>query len=162
MHKYFCFVSTFIWIENWNGHSGSSKIVPVFSPDVPCGSGAFLLDNCPASVCPVKIEGGGGGGGNPRNEAVTCYLTPKARDGRYCNAPPPPVCPSVTFSFRTVTRKRIDVQVHAPCHVCCIVFYIDGMLFEFLMNFLNIEKNNNISCFLRVLCYFQHRQTFFF
>ena len=25
--------------------------------------------------------------------------------------------------------------------VCCIVFDIDGMLFEFCMNFLNIEKN---------------------
>ena len=38
---------------------------------------------------------------------------PKARDGRYCNAPRPSVCPSVrpsvTFSFRTVTEKRIDV-----------------------------------------------------
>ena len=37
---------------------------------------------------------------------------------------------------------------------------IDGMLFEFFMNFLNIEKNKiifffNISCFLRVSCYFQ-------
>ena len=38
--------------------------------------------------------------------------------------------------------------------VCCIVFDIDGMLFEFFMNFLNIEKNKilrffffNISCF---------------
>ena len=47
--------------------------------------------------------------------------------------------------------------------VCCIVFDIDGMLFEFYMNFLNIEKNKmlrifvfNISCFLHVLCYFQH------
>ena len=30
---------------------------------------------------------------------------PKARDGRYCNAPRL----SVTFSFRTVTQKRIDV-----------------------------------------------------
>ena len=47
--------------------------------------------------------------------------------------------------------------------VCCIIFDIDGMLFEFFMNFLNIEKNKifkinvvNISCFLRVLCYFQH------
>ena len=45
--------------------------------------------------------------------------------------------------------------------VCCIVFDIDGMLFEFFMNFLNIEKNKmlrilffKISCFLRVLCYF--------
>ena len=27
--------------------------------------------------------------------------------------------------------------------VCCIVFDIDGMLFEFFMNFLNIEKNKN-------------------
>ena len=25
--------------------------------------------------------------------------------------------------------------------VCCIVLDIDGMLFEFFMNFLNIEKN---------------------
>ena len=39
--------------------------------------------------------------------------------------------------------------------VCCIVFDIDGMLFEFVMNFLNFEKNNilrilflNISCFI--------------
>ena len=47
--------------------------------------------------------------------------------------------------------------------VCCIVFDIDGMLFDFFMNFLNIEKNIilnflvfNISCFLRVSCYFQH------
>ena len=38
---------------------------------------------------------------------------PKARDGRYCNAPVclsvrPSVRPSVMFSFRTVTQKRID------------------------------------------------------
>ena len=26
--------------------------------------------------------------------------------------------------------------------VCCIVFHIDGMLFEICMNFLNIEKKN--------------------
>ena len=47
--------------------------------------------------------------------------------------------------------------------VCCIVFGIDGMLFEFFMNFFNIEKYKilnffffKISCFLRVSCYFQH------
>ena len=28
--------------------------------------------------------------------------------------------------------------------VCCIFFDIDGMLFEFFMNFLNIEKNKII------------------
>ena len=60
----------------------------------------------------------------------------------------PSVCPSVTFSFRTVTQKRIDVfsrNFEGTCTmswgVCCIVFDIDGMLFEFFMNFLNIEKN---------------------
>ena len=31
--------------------------------------------------------------------------------------------------------------------VCCIVFDIDGMLFDFFMNFLNIEKNK-IEIFL--------------
>ena len=32
--------------------------------------------------------------------------------------------------------------------VCCIVFDIDGMLFEFFMNFLNIEKNKILNfCF---------------
>ena len=50
--------------------------------------------------------------------------------------------------------------------VWCIVFDIDGMLFEFCMNFFNIEKYKikkkksifffKISCFLRVSCYFQH------
>ena len=96
---------------------------------------------------------------------------PKARDGRYCNAPCPSVRPSVrlsvTFSFRTVTQKRIAVfsrNFAGTCTmgVCCIVFDIDGM-FDFVMNFLNIEKNKilrffffKISCFLHVSCYFQH------
>ena len=31
--------------------------------------------------------------------------------------------------------------------VCCIVFEIDGMLFEFCMNFLNIEKKKYFSIF---------------
>ena len=31
--------------------------------------------------------------------------------------------------------------------VCCIVFDIDGMLFEFFMNFLNIEKNKILNNF---------------
>ena len=51
--------------------------------------------------CQKKIGGGG------------VFAAPKARDGRYCNAPRPSVCPSVrlsvTFSFRTVTQKRIAV-----------------------------------------------------
>ena len=32
--------------------------------------------------------------------------------------------------------------------VCCIVFDIDGMLFDFFMNFLNIEKNKILRIFL--------------
>ena len=32
--------------------------------------------------------------------------------------------------------------------VCCIVYDIDGMLFEFFMNFLNIEKNNVLRILL--------------
>ena len=31
--------------------------------------------------------------------------------------------------------------------VCCIVFDIDGMLFEFFLNFLNIEKNKILRIF---------------
>ena len=61
----------------------------ISSVDVPCGISLFLLSP----------------------------TVPKARDGRYYNAPRPSirlsvclsVCPSVTFSFRTVTQKRIDV-----------------------------------------------------
>ena len=38
--------------------------------------------------------------------------------------------------------------------VCCIVFDIDGMLFEFFMNFLNIEKKKFKNFFfpLHLLC----------
>ena len=40
-------------------------------------------------------------------------------------------------------------------------FYIDGMLFEFCIEFLNIEQKIldfffNISCFLQIVWYFQH------
>ena len=79
---------------------------------------------------------------------------PEARDGRYCNAHRPSVCLSVrpsvhlsvTFSFRTVTQKRIAVffsklcrYVHQVMGVCCIVFGIDGMLFEFFLILKNIK-----------------------
>ena len=54
--------------------------------------------------------------------------------------------------------SKLCIYVHHAMGVCCIVFDIDGMLFEFYMHFLNIEKNKilrilffNISCFLRVL-----------
>ena len=65
----------------------------------------------------------------------------EARDGRYSNVPLPSVYLSVTFSFRTVTRKHIDIfsqNFAGMCTMswggggggCCIVFDIDGMLFE--------------------------------
>ena len=34
--------------------------------------------------------------------------------------------------------------------VCCVVFDIDGMLFEFFMNFLNIEKNKIFFIFFSI------------
>ena len=34
--------------------------------------------------------------------------------------------------------------------VCCIVFDIDGMLFEFFKNFLNIEKNKILNIFFSI------------
>ena len=48
----------------------------------------------------------------------------------------PSVCPSVTFSFRTVAQKRIAIFSRNLAGTCtkswgCIVFDIDGMLFEF-------------------------------
>ena len=57
------------------------------------------------------------------------------------------LCHSVTFRFHTVTRKHIAVCSRNFCRfvyhvmgVCCIVFDIDWMLFEFFINFWNIEK----------------------
>ena len=48
-----------------------------------------------------------------KNNLLLSPAAPKARDGRYCNAPRPSVCLSVRlsvmFSFRTVTQKRIAV-----------------------------------------------------
>ena len=38
--------------------------------------------------------------------------------------------------------------------VCCIVFDIDGMLFEFFMNFLNIEKNKIFSFLFKFHVFF--------
>ena len=43
--------------------------------------------------------------------------------------------------------------------VCCVVFDIDGLLFDFFMNFLNIEKNKILRIFFQyfmfssLLCY---------
>ena len=42
--------------------------------------------------------------------------------------------------------------------VCCIVFDIDGMLFGFFMNFLNIEKNK----ILRIFFFFKFHVFFTF
>ena len=80
----------------------------------------FLLRShaatCPTSNCGCRTS--------LLQQELVCFLflspaAPKARDGRYCNAPRPSVClsvhlsvsvsPSVTCSFRTVTQKRIDV-----------------------------------------------------
>ena len=47
---------------------------------------------------------------NGRNgQSVPVFISRRPGDGIYCNAPRPSVCPSVMFSFRTVTQKRITV-----------------------------------------------------
>ena len=79
-----------------------------------------------------------------KNKFPDFYLPRRRRPGTgdivtYCLS----IRLSVTFSFRTVTRKRIDVfsqNFTGMCTmswgwVCCIVFDIDGMLYEFFMNF---------------------------
>ena len=38
--------------------------------------------------------------------------------------------------------SKLCTYVHHVMGMCCVVFDIDGMLFEFLMNFLYIETNN--------------------
>ena len=64
---------------------------------------------------------------------------------------------SITFRFRSVSRRRNDVfsrklcrYVHHDMGVCCIVFDIDGMLFEF---FDKILKNApSLTIFGRIAC----------
>ena len=130
----------------------------------------------------------------PHMNNLLSPAAPKARDGRYCNALRLSVCPSVrpsvhpsvTFSFRTVTQKRINVFSQNFAGTCtmswgvfCIVFDIDGMLFEFFkywkkynffffqyfmfssrfVLFPTLKKNwckKKISFSFHVLCYFQH------
>ena len=41
--------------------------------------------------------------------------------------------------------------------VCCIVFEIDGMLLEYFMNFLNIEKNKILRIFVFNIFMFSSR-----
>ena len=41
--------------------------------------------------------------------------------------------------------------------VCCVVFDIDGLLFEFFINFLNIEKNKILRFFFQ---YFMFSSSF--
>ena len=44
--------------------------------------------------------------------------------------------------------------------VCCIVFDIDGMLFEFFMNFLNIEKNKILRILFQYFMFSSHFMLF--
>ena len=46
------------------------------------------------------------------------------------------------FSFRTVTQKRVDVFSRNFAGMCTMSWGCAVMLFEFFMNFVNIEKNN--------------------
>ena len=65
----------------------------------------------------------------------------------------PSVRPSVTFSFRTNSKTHCCIfsklcrYVHQVMGVCYIVFDIDGMLFEFFMNFFKYWKNKILRMF---------------
>ena len=66
----------------------------------------------------------------------------------------PSVCLSVTFSFHTSSKthwcifSKLCRYVHHVMGVCCIVFFLYWWnVFEFCMNFLNIEKNKINICF---------------
>ena len=84
---------------------------------------------------------------------------PKARDVRYCNAllsVRPSVCPShLVFALKThcCIFSKLCWYVHHVMGVCCIVFDIDGMLFEFCMIFFLSKKNKH---FLRILLFSFH------
>ena len=81
---------------------------------------------------------------------------PGTQDFETHPTPPPPqsIRLSATFSFLKLCR-----YVHHGMGVCCIVCYIDGMLFEIFFKYWNKWNFKNfvfnISCFLHVLCYFQ-------
>ena len=114
-------VSFFPWSGKNHGNfrKGKKRVgrngkPPVFSS---ASRKAVEFSNADLSIClSIRQEWGGV---NLSNASVTFLspAAPKARDGRYCNAPRPSVCLSVrrsvclsvTFSFRTVTQKRIAV-----------------------------------------------------
>ena len=88
--------------------------------------------------------------------------------GREILQRPPSVCLSVrlsvTFCFRTVTRRRIDVFSQNFAGTCT---RHGGVLYSFwywwnvvwiFYEFFKYSNIFNISCFLRVLCYLQHVQ----
>ena len=65
-----------------------------------------------------------------------CFYLPRRRRPGMGDIATPSVCLSVTFSFRTVTQKRMDVFYGNFAGTCTmswgcavIVFDIDGMLF---------------------------------
>ena len=67
--------------------------------------------------------------------------------GREILQRPPSVRPSVCLYCNSKTHWCIFQCVHHVMGMCCIVFHIDGMLFEFFMNFLNIEKKKKLNIF---------------
>ena len=51
--------------------------------------------------------------------------------------------------------SKLCRYVHQVMGVCCIFFDVDGMLFEFFMNFLNTEKNKILRNFVfKISCFF--------
>ena len=86
-------------------------------------------------------------GGRSRVTELPCYIITSPVCPGTGDIATPPVRPSrLVCALENALKYFLEtLQVRAPCHgVCCIVFDIDGMLFEFFINFLNIEKKCKI------------------
>ena len=93
------------------------------------------------------------------------YLPLRRRPGTGDIATPPSVCPSRLVFALSLENALIyflkTLQVRAPCHGGVLYsFYIDGMLFEFCMNFLNIENKIIFRIFFQYFMFSSHFMLF--
>ena len=132
----------------------------------------FTCWNIPRQLPPEKVGyvcfwiwilGGGGGVGvaahdpdffSSKLNVISIFCRTDDPGTEISKCPRLSICVSVTFRVRTVTRRRIAVFLRT-CTISRGVlysfFYIDGMLFEFCMNFWNIETAPSLLWFHHIL-----------
>ena len=62
-------------------------------------------------------------------------------------------CYVIETVVKYVHHETVVKYVHHVMGVCCVVFDIDGMLFDFFLNFLNIEKQLYFMFFWRFMLF---------